>query len=808
MFGSLFRVAFRILFRDKISTLTNIFGLAIGLAVSLIIFIYVNGELTHDRFHEHADRIYRVGVKGKVADNDFNHAVTSPQLAPALKSEVPGIEETLRVARFGSWLISNGETRYNEDGILFADSAFFSLFSYPLIAGDPNEVLRHPKSIVLSRSSAEKYFGGTNPVGQMLRIENDTIYYKVTGVMENIPYYSHLRFDMIASLNTFSKMMSHHNWTANYLYTYYLKSRGASDSQIQSGLDSLVKKYVFPSYSRMIGLSKGQAGDPDDWYSFVTINVADIHLRSGFTAELEPTGNILYVYLFTALASVILILSCMNFISLVTARSAYRSKEVGIRKLAGSERHILVRQFLIESSLLAFFAMAMALFLAELALPQFNRYIGTDLSLGQLLNKGGVILILLLMLFIGVISGLVPALQLARISPSGVLRRMPQHKEPVSYTRTTLVIIQLFIAIGVVILSLFIGLQFRFLVKKDLGFDKNSLIVIRRSDGLKDSLQVFKQKVLSFQGVESISNTTHLPGDLFPRNPYVLEGVDFADNLIATTWMTSYGLDSVFALKMIQGRFFNQTFAGDSVACVINESAARALNLVDPVGKTILRLTDKPDFRPAYQVIGLVRDFHFELLDKPIEPLVMILMPGNFEGYLTLRVKPETPEPTFSAIRKTWEMMAADYPFVAFDFGQYLGEKYSPVKETQRIFIILAIIAVLITGIGLFSLVSYSQFNRSHEIGIRKALGANTNGILIFEISRVLKLIGLSSALAWAGSYLLLKKWLSEYAYRIELNLLLFIPATIAVALLVIVLLIIQSQWAARQKPGMLLRYE
>ena len=422
MFTSFFKVAFRILVRDKLNTLINIFGLAIGLAFSIIIFLYVYQETSYDRFHRDADRIFRVGIKGKISDNRFNHAVTPAPLAEALKHEIPGVENSVRVARFGAWLVRRGDVRNNEDNIIFADRSFFSVFSFPLLSGNADDVLSKPNSIVLSRSKAITYFGNDDPVGKLLRIENDSTYYRVTGVMEDVPENSHMHFDMVGSLSTFGKMLHDERWVINYLYTYFRAIPGFSIDTLTASVQALIPKYVLPDYRKFLGIDPQTASNGNDTYSFIIQPITDIHLRSTFTGEYEPVGNILYVYLFTALAIIILVLSCVNFISLTTARSTDRAREVSIRKIAGSEKNILIRQFLIESSVLAFLSMSLALFITELCLPAFNHYMELDLKLSQLLNSSGALLMIGLILIIGIFSGIYPALRLSSFEPLDVLQ--------------------------------------------------------------------------------------------------------------------------------------------------------------------------------------------------------------------------------------------------------------------------------------------------------------------------------------------------------------------------------------------------
>jgi putative ABC transport system permease protein len=808
MFSSFFKVAFRILMRDRLHTLVNISGLAIGFAFSIIIFLYVHNETSYDRFHRNADRIFRIGINGMVSGNRFNHAVTPAPLAGTLIREIPEVEKAVRVARFGAWLVRYGDVRYNEDNIIFADTSFFTLFSFPLIRGKANEVLREPNSIVLSQSEALLYFGNEDPLGKLLRIENDSTYYKVTGIMADVPDNSHMHFSMVGSLSTFSKMQHDNRWVVNYLYTYILSAPGVSRKMLESSLQPLVLKYVLPDYEKFLDISPELAENSGDVYNFVIQPVTDIHLKSTFTAEFGHVGNILYVYLFTALGVIILLLSCINFISLSTVRSTYRAKEVSIRKIAGSEKNILVRQFLIESSLLAFLSMALALFITELALPAFNRYMSLDLRLSHLLNSSGILLMLGLILIIGVFSGLYPALHFSSFEPLALLRKRPQQFAGKSHFRSGLVLFQLFISVGVITMTGIVAGQYRFLIHKDLGFDKENLLIIRRPDGLKNKLDDFKKQISSYPGVVSVTNSTSIPGSSFSRSPYYLSGSPVTRNYTASSFLVSDGFAATYKINILNGRFFNATQPSDSATCVINETMASQLGDHDLLGKTLIQLTAKDNKKLEFRIIGIVKNFNYEILENPVLPMVMMLMPDNPEGYLTVRLQPGDPEPAISYLKTVWTNFTAAYPFVYYFLDQDLKDRYAGVKETGKIFSILSVVAMLIACLGLFGLLSFAYNKRGYEVGVRKALGADAGIIMLFEIRKIILLLLFSSIIAWIGVYFLVNFWLAGYAYIIDLNALYFFLPFISVLFISLVTVYYQAYLVAHANPGPALKYE
>jgi putative ABC transport system permease protein len=724
-----------------------------------------------------------------------------------MKAEIPGVENTVRIGRFGAWLVRYGNARYNEDHIIFTDPSFFQIFSYRLLKGHPEEVLRNPFSIVLSEEAARRYFGQEDPIGKKLRIENDSTYYEITGIMEDVPENSHMHFDMVGALSTYDKRLSQ-RWVTSYLYTYVLVSKNASMEEIQKGLDGLVTRYVFPDYRKMLEVSTEQLSSKQDHYSFIIQPLTAIHLKSRFDEEFEPVGNILYIYVFIALAIFILIFSCLNFISLVTAHSIIRAREVGIRKIAGSDRKSLIRQFLLESSLLAIFAMAIALLLTELALPAFSRYLGLHLSLRQLLNSSGILLLLFLMLMIGLLSGFYPAWHLSAYNPLKTVHSDLRESPGKSYVRNGLVFIQLIIAVGVITMTLIIFAQFRYLINKERGYDTKNLLIIRRSDGLTHNLEAFKDQIRRYPGVVSVTNSNSIPGGNFNRTPFYMEGTSATRNYLAAQMLVSYDFDSTYRINIIQGRFFDRTIPKDSSACLINETAARTMGIEDPLGKKIIQLSLKPKFRWEYRIIGVIKDFHLETLENPIPPLVMVLMPGNMEGYLTVRLTPENQQATIEYLKTVWESFTSAYPFVHYDLDQDRKSSYDPVRETGRVFTLLSVVAVLMSSLGLFALVSYYYNRRKRDVGVRKSLGASNRRIILRRMGDIVRITLISSIAAWIVSYFLIDSWLKDYAYHIQANILHFLTATGIVILFSLTTIYYHALLLSRTNPGTALKHE
>jgi putative ABC transport system permease protein len=465
MTGSFFKVAFRIFYKYRSYTLVNVFALAIGLASSIIIFLYAENEYSYDRFHQHAKEIYRIGIAGNVSGNRLNHAVHQPLALPCRETElhlVIGFDTV--------------DTMISNNNIIFR-RPFFEIFSFPLVSGNPELVLDRPESIVLSRKAAQRYFGNEIAIGRKLRVENDSTYYEVTGIMEDVPQNSHMHFDMVASLSTLYKYINRNTWVINNLYTYIQVAEGTKKDSLDKRIQSMVEKYVVPAYYQMLSMEANEVSGTEDRYEFVLQPLTDIHLKSDLEAEFEPGGNSQYVTIFSVLALLILVVACINFMNLATASTANRAKEVGIRKIAGSDKSILIQQFLTESMLITGLSLVMALLLVELLLPLFNNYIGLHLSLAQLATPKRFLALFILVAIVGIFAGFYPAFFLSSFNPIVVLRSWIRRGTGSSNLRTGLVFFQLFISVALLTMTFIVYAQFNFLTTKDLGFNKENLLL-------------------------------------------------------------------------------------------------------------------------------------------------------------------------------------------------------------------------------------------------------------------------------------------------------------------------------------------
>jgi putative ABC transport system permease protein len=807
MFRNLFKAAGRYILKYQIYTIINIFGLTIGLASSILIYLYLDRELSYDKFHVHYDRIYRVGVRGNLRGTDLNQVLTSSAMAETLRDTFTGIIHPVRIGRYGAWLVSYKDIRYNEDGILFADSTFFDIFSFPLIKGDPASALAQPNSIVLTETAARRYFGDEEPVGRRLQIENDTNFYTVTGIVGDLPVNSHFHFDMLASFITLEKAIGN-RWVSHNVYTYFLVSKGTDVSGLSKEINDLVDQHVIPELNQLFGMNPGEFEAAGNSYSFFLQPLGDIHLRSNLDGELEQNGSVSFVFIFSVLAVLILVVVSINFMNLSTARAAQRSKEVGIRKIMGSGKQLLIRQFLAESVLLSILGMSMALLVVEIILPSFNSYMDLNLNISQLSNFKSIALIVLLSLAVGLTAGSIPAVFLASCPPYDVLKTWIKNGIHTTRLRRVLVFFQFFVTITCITMTFLLFSQFSYLTHKDLGFNQKHLLIIRRSDALGKKIAEFKQYIESNPDVSVMTYSNSIPGKRFMKSSFMLSGVPSENPYIMDLVFVGADFLNTYGLELSRGRFFSSDNPSDSSACVLNESAVRLLQLEDPVGERLRLPMAKGRLTKEYEIIGAVNDFNYSSLERDIGPLTMFLMPVKWEGFITVRIAGRNPERTISFLKDNWEKLVQSYPFVSYMLDNELTTQYEIFRKTGRIFLIFSIIALLVACLGLYGLMSFESNIRTREIGLRKALGATVSRIISLLLKQTLLIIALAALLSVVITCVVALWWLKDYYYHVPLNPIFFIFSLVIVLVIALLTIVIQTYFTASLNPGEALKYE
>jgi putative ABC transport system permease protein len=810
MFLNYLMVAFRNLVKQRAYTLINITGMAIGITCSIFIILFVNHELSYDRFHTKADRIFRVGVRGKFSGTEFNQAITAQPMAQALLSDYPEVRNVVRLREYGDWLVTYGENKFHEENMLFADSTFFEIFDFRLLKGDPATVLKEKRTIVLTESMARKYFGNEDPIGKMIKLETDTSLFRVTGLMEDVPANSHIHFDAVGSLHTYARPEQEF-WVSHNFYTYILTDGVTPKDTLEDKIQSIINKYVGPQIEEILGMSMDALEEQGDFFGYFLQPLKEIHLNSDLDYEFEPNGNKVLVYIFIVIAALILIVACINFTNLATAQAVSRSKEVGIRKLVGAQKPMLISQFLFESFILTAFAFGVAAMLVSLLIPYFNNMIQLEVNTAFLASWKIAPLILLFIIFISFLAGSYPAFYLAAFRPIHVLKGVVVRGTRGSKIRSILVVLQLAVSILILVGTYITFGQLRFLIHKDPGFDTENILVIRRSDVLKDKMESFKQELLRNPGVVSVSNSNSIPGRTFSNNAIFVE--ERGTNSTYLTWQSwvSFDYDKVFSLKMVDGRFFSRDISTDSSGIVINQAAIKSLDLKEPVLGQRLLVPSGPQSFKASPIIGIVEDFHFQSMHTSIGPMSFLLMPGNWEGYIPVKLTGKNMQESVDFVRETWESFTTEYPFDYFWMSDDYARLYDTEKKTSSIFVAFTIISLIIACLGLIGLISFTAVQRTKEIGVRKVMGSSSEFIVRLFFKEIGILVAIGTVLA-APVYFIVNNWLQNFAYHIPFSLIRFTGILLAAGIITLILSWISvggiTISASRRNPADSLRYE
>ncbi|MGE5810033.1 MAG: ABC transporter permease, partial [Ignavibacteria bacterium] len=624
MLKSYFKIAFRNLIRFKAYSLINIFGLAIGIAACIIILLFVTDEVSFDKHNEKAGRIYRVHTRGKLLGNELNMAVSPAPLGETMVNDFPEVTASARIFYTPNMLIRYKDNVFNETRFFWADSSILDIFTIRFIQGDPKTALDQPHTVILTESLTEKYFGNEDPMDKIINMEDGTPY-TIKGVIENCPPNSHFRYDMFASLSSWGGNERNDFWVSNNFYTYILLKEGTSATGLQKKLPEFARKYAGPQLQQLLGITFDEALARGYNYEFIMQPLVNIHLNSHLDYEIEPNSDIRYVYIFSVIALFILFIACINFMNLSTARSSIRSKEVGIRKVLGSSKARLVLQFLAESTLLTFFSVLIAIVLVEIFLPSFGTLAGKELRTGYFDNFLVIPALVITIIIVGTIAGTYPAFFLSSFQPVKVLKGGAGAVSR-NWLRSGLVIFQFTITIVLFICTFIVAGQMKYIQEKNLGFDKEHVLVIQRAWTLENQVQAFKDELMKNTDIISVSNTDNLPGRNFNQTVFKPEDAPLSQQYPLATMGTDYDFAKTLGLKVLDGRFFSKEISTDTTAVVLNEEAVKFMELIDPLGK---RLILPGQNNPPITIVGILRDFHYESLRQKIRPLAVFINKGG-----------------------------------------------------------------------------------------------------------------------------------------------------------------------------------
>jgi putative ABC transport system permease protein len=802
MIKNFLKIAIRCIKRRKIYSFINITGLAIGMAAAVLILLWVRNERSYDRFHANADRIYRAAQVFHYDDYHLEQANTPAILAPTIVEECPEVELATRVRGYeDDYLVIADDKKFNESGLGVADQLFFTLFSFPVVDGNPKTILSEPQTVAISERAAEKYFGGSSAVGRTLRIFDQD--FLVSGIFKNMPDNSHFHLDVLCSFLSFERYQKPH-WSLNVFKTYVLLREGSSLEALQGKLDNIVKNYMFDSEERYEAVrAKG------NYTRFPLRPLTDIHLRSHLLWEFEVNGNDTYVKFFTIIAVFILLIAVVNYTNLSTARSASRAKEVGIRKTVGSTRASLVRQFLIESILTSLISLTLALIFIRILLPAFRQLVGKPwLQFHYIQNPLILLAFAALAVLIGVTAGLYPSFFLSSFNPVAVLGRKLNHGLKSSILRNGLVVFQFSLSIVLLVGTLVVQKQMAFVQSQNLGFDRDQVVVIETFGELGQKLSALKETLLSDPSVVAVSASSSVPGTSFTNVGFRLEGTT---NYPGTNlFIVDQDFLDVMQLEMVEGRFFSREFPTDAQALILNESKVHALNADDLLNKRIEGWVGG-DQNYWFPVIGIVKDFHYESFHEPIKPLAIVMLNGVCpwpEAYLSVRIQTGQVREAVAHIRDTWDRIMPGTPFEFSFLDRIYDDQYRNEERTGRVFTIFTFFALFVACLGLLGLASFAAEQRTKEIGIRKVLGASVPGILLMMSREFTRWVLLANITAWPIAYYIMHRWLQSFAYRSGIGWLVFILSGFIALAIALLTVSFQAVKAAVANPVESLRYE
>jgi len=806
MFKNYVKVALRNLTRFKAYSVINITGLAVGMACCILILLYVFDELSYDRFHKNSDRIYRVAITGNLGGNDFTAAVSAPPLRNTLMNDYPEVVSATRVKNFGFPVLRYGDKVFSEERFFWVDSTFFDVFTVEFVKGNPKTALNLPESVVLTERMARKYFGNEDPIGKLINSDNRRDY-KITGVVKEFPRNSHFHFDFLASLSSYA-FVDQQGWLNNDQYTYFLLQDDYPVERFEEKLHKIVETYAWPVVERFLNVPAEELKKSGARYEYFLQPLTDIHLYSNLDAEVEPNGDITYVYIFSLIAAGILLIACINFTNLSTARSANRVKEVGVRKTLGSSRQQLIKQFLTESILMSFIAVVISLIIIEIALPFFGDLVDKQLSFGLFTNIYSVPLIIVFILLVGTLAGGYPAFYLSSFNPVKVLKKETGHSGKNPWLRNSLVVVQFAVSITLFIGTVIVYNQLDYISNKKLGFNKEQIVVVKKTDDIGRHMESFRNDLKSVPGVINASNSINIFGESIGNTPYKLYGTN--DNHLMNIMLADHNFASVYGIEMAKGRFYSEEYRSDTLSIVMNETAAREFGILDdPIGKQIVHAHEEGEDPPVYNLVGVMKDFHYQSLHRRIEPVIIRLFNANgFGRNVSVKVSPDNIDGKLEEIKNIWHKYAGNQAFEYVFFDEEFAKLYAAEKRTSTIVTIFSVLAILIACLGLLGLAAFTTEQRTKEVGIRKILGASVPGIVILLLKDFAKCVLISNLIAWPIAYFALKRWLEDFAYRIDIEIWVFVIASLAAILIAIFTVSYQSIKAAVANPVKSLRYE
>jgi putative ABC transport system permease protein len=760
----------------------------------------VQDELSYDLFHENAGRIYRVDNEMKFGENHFDVAQTPAPVGPEAVRQFPQVEQYTRLRGYGNFLVRKGESNLNEGRVAYADSTLFEVFTLPMISGDRATALKNPRSMVITESMAQKYFNRADVAGQQLLI-NDTVLYTVTGVIKDIPANSHFHYDFFLPFTELPRSRDN-DWLSQNFNTYLLLKKNADAAKVEIEVNAMLQRFVGPELQQVLGYGLDEFHKQGNYTKLELTPLTRIHLHENKLGEIEANGNIQYVYIFSLVAFFILIIACVNFMNMYTARSSNRAREVGVRKVLGSLRKNLVQQFLVESVLIGFLSFLLALAISWLMLPYFNELAGKEISMAVLFRPGMIGTLLLATIAVGIMAGSYPAFLISAFKPVEVLKGKIAKGFKGSWLRNGLVIFQFSISIILIIGTLVIFSQLNYMRNRDIGYNREQVLVIRNTNALKNQADAFRNELLQINGISQATMTGFLPVNGFRSNDawFTTPALDSKTALSMQSWRVDEHYLPALGIQLTAGRNFSSQFPTDSKAIIVNEAAAKFLGNKDILNRKLYVLQDIDTKKvDEFHIVGIIKNFNFSSLRESIAPLVIQL--GSERGSIAARLNTEDIAPVLSQIKNKWRAMAPTQPFDYSFMDEDFNRQYNTERRTGQIFISFAVLAILVACLGIFALVAYAAEQRVKEIGIRKVLGASVLSIVNLLSFNFIKLVMVALVIAFPLAWFAMNKWLEGFAYRINIGWQIFAAAGIVALLIAIITVSFQAVKAALANP-------
>ncbi len=801
MFRNYLKVAFRNILKHKFYSALNILGLAFGLTACFLIGLYIFDELSYDTFHKDANNVYRIGLMGKIAGQEVNTSSSCAPLAQTMVADIPGVEQATRINDDGNLVMKFGDKAFVEQDVIYADSNFFEFFTFKLLEGDVHTALKEPNSLVLTKDAATRYFGNESALGKIMTVGNDNKAFTVTGIAEEAPTNSHISFEIILSAVS-SESMRSNQWMSNSYYTYYRKNTNTTIESIEAKLREMVVKHAGPELESGLGINFAEFEKQGGIYAYYSFPLLDSHLyKTDMDNDLTPRSDIKNVYFMAAIGIFILLIACINFMNLSTARSASRAKEVGLRKTLGSLRSTLMAQFIAESFLYTFTGTVLALLAVYAFLPGFNLLSGKELAFNSMFSTQSVIGICIIFFMVAILAGSYPAFYLTSFNPVDVLKGKVRSGMKSKGIRSVLVVVQFTISIALIISTMVVYKQLSYLQDKNIGLDKQQVLVLRNARRLTSNMDAFKENLNSTTGIVNSSYTNNV----FPgvNNTTIFRAAGTNVDHIMGSYYADYSHVDVLKMTLAEGRFFSKDFPSDSTACVINEAAVKELGWSSATNQKLTTFNGEKPF--DMNVVGVVKDFNFESFKSKVRPLVIQLTPKS--NNMLIRYEGSAKD-AVEKVEALWKKNAVNEPFEYNFLDENFDELFREEQRLGQVFSAMTGIAIFIACLGLLGLASFTAEQRTKEIGIRKVMGASVSSVSAMLSKEFMILVGVSFVIACALTWYFMNSWLSTFAYRIELSVWVFALGGLLAAVIAWLTVSFHFIKAARSNPAVSIRNE